>query len=103
MCENTVPTEILKPPIITIRILTSIQDDFGYYNNLAYLQIGLQQGSIQFQGAVSNYTPKEIVIDNKGRIYDFTRSACRTVREDMTTYLGGVLPALTPRSVQLPF
>ncbi|CAH3195894.1 unnamed protein product [Porites evermanni] len=80
---------------MAIRILTSVQDDFGYYNNLAFLQRGLQEGRIQFQGFVKNYTPNAIVYDDKGRLYDFTRSAQHDIREDMTTYLSGVLPGLT--------
>ena len=80
---------------MTIRILTSIQDDFGYYNNLAFLQRGLEEGRIQFQDVVNNYTPNAIVFEQKGRLYDFTRSAQYDIREDMTTYLSGVLPGLT--------
>ena len=80
---------------MAITILTSIQDDFGYYNNLAFLQRGLQEGRIQFQDGVNNYTPNAIVFDKKGRLYDFTRSAQYDIREDMTIYLSGVLPGLT--------
>ena len=80
---------------MAITILTSIQDDFGYYNNLAFLQRGLLEGRIQFQGFVHNYTPNAIVYDDKDRLYDFTRSARRDIREDMTTNLSGVLPGLT--------
>ena len=81
---------------MAITILTSIQDDFGYYNNLAFLQRGLREERIQFQGFVNDYTPNAIVYDDKGRLYDFTRSAQRDIREDMTTNLSGVLPGLTP-------
>ena len=81
---------------MAITILTSIQDDFGYYNNLAFLQRGLQEGGIQFQGGVNNHVPNAFVFDKKGRLYDFTRSAQSDVREDMTTCLSRVLPGLTP-------
>ena len=77
---------------MAIRILTSIQDDFGYYNNVAYLQKGLLDGRLQFQGFVNNHAPEAIVFDNKAPVYDFTRSAHSKIREDIiTTYLGGVL------------
>ena len=76
---------------MAIRILTSIQDDFGYYNNVAYLQKGLLDGRFQFQGFVNNHATEAIVFDNKARVYDFTRSAHSNDREDMTTYLAGVL------------
>ena len=83
---------------MAITILTSIQDDFGYYNNLAFLQRGLQvadqEARIYFQGYVNDYTPEAMVFDNKGRLYDFTRSAHSDIREGMTTYLSGVLPGL---------
>ena len=80
---------------MAITILSSIQDDFGYYNNMAFLRRGLQEDRIKFVGVVNNYTPEAIVFDNKGRLYDFTRSAQCYIREDMTAYLSGVLPGLT--------
>ena len=80
---------------MAITILTSIQDDFGYYNNVAFLQRGLQEDRIKFGGVVNNYTPEATVFNNKGRLYDFTRSAKCYIREDMTTCLSRVLPGLT--------
>ena len=80
---------------MAITILSSIQDDFGYYNNMAFLRRGLQEDRIKFVGFVDNYTPEAIVFNNKGRLYDFTRSAQCYIREDMTAYLSGVLPGLT--------
>ena len=79
---------------MAITILTSIQDDFGYYNNLAFLKSGLQEGNIQFQGAVNNYAPAVKVFNNKARLYDFTRSAQSYIREDMTANLSVVLPGI---------
>ena len=82
---------------MAITIVTSIQDDFGYYNNLAFLRRGLQvadeEARIHFRGNVNNHTP-EIVFDGKVRVYDFTRSAQCRIRKDMTAHLGGVLPGL---------
>ena len=79
---------------MAITIVTSIQDDFGYYNNLAFLQRGLQEGGIQFRDGVNNYAPDAMVFNDKGRLYDFTRSAQSDIREDMTANLSGVLPGL---------
>lgn len=75
-------------------LLTSIQDDFGYYMNLAFLKRGLQEGHIQFQGMVNDHTPDPEVFNDKNRLYDFTRSAQSFIRENMTTYLSTVLPEL---------
>ena len=80
---------------MAITILTSSQDDFGYYYNLGFLRRGLQEDEIQFEGFVDNHTPEAIDFDNKARVYDFTRSAQSKIREDMTTRLNGVLPGLT--------
>lgn len=79
---------------MAIIILTSIQDDFGYYNNLVFLRRGLKEGRIQFQG-VHNHAPAAIVFDNNARVYDFIRSAHSTIRDKMTDYLVTVLQALT--------
>ena len=82
---------------MAITIFTSIQDDFGYYTNLAFLRRGLraddEEAHIHFLGNVNNHTP-QIVFDEKGRVYDFTRSAQCRIRENMTAHLGGVLPGL---------
>lgn len=84
---------------MVITVLTSIQDDFGYYENLAYLRKGLKRDRIQFQGLVNSYEPSAIVFSDKARVYDFTRSASTTIREIMTDYLYDidVLPLLTRR------
>ena len=79
-----------------IEILTSIQNDFGYYDNLGYLRKELAAGRIQFQGFVNNHAPDAFVYDNKHRTYDFTRSALPQIRENKTAYLSrpNVLPGL---------
>lgn len=84
---------------MAIQILTSVQDAYGYFNNLAYLKHGLVSGSLHFQGQVNTHTPT-IVFDNTARVYDFTRTAGARVREDMTTYLSGVLPGLQMEDLQ---
>jgi len=74
---------------MAIQILTSFQDAYGYFNNLAYLQSALNTDAVAFKGPVNNYAPV-IVFDNTARVYDFTRKAGSRVREDMTTYLNNV-------------
>ena len=37
-------------------IVSSVQDDFAYFDNLAYLRNGVENGHINFQGFV-NYAP----------------------------------------------
>lgn len=91
---------------MAITILTSIQDNFGYYNNLGFLRRGLlrqegEEGRIQFQDVVNNLTPAAIDFGDKRRVYDFIRSAGSRIREDMTTYLGDVLPGVTDPDRQL--
>ena len=76
-------------------IVSSVREPtIQYYDNLFYLRKGLLSGEIQFEGYVNNYAPYAFVFDNKRRIYDFTRSAHATVRNDMTNYLCGLLTEL---------
>lgn len=76
-------------------IVSSVREPtIQYYDNLFYLRKGLSNGEIQFQGYVHNYAPDAFVFDNKRRIYDFTRSAHATVRNDMTNSLCGLLQEL---------
>lgn len=79
---------------MAITILTSIQDDFRYYNNLGYLRREREEGHIQFQGGVHSHEPA--INFPTARVYDFTRSATARIREDMTDFLNGadVLPGL---------
>ena len=72
---------------MAIEILTSIQDDFDYYDNLGYLRKALENGEVQFQGFVNNHAPDQFVFENKRRIYDFTRTAKAKIRDNMTTFL----------------
>lgn len=87
---------------MAIEILTSIQNDFGYYDNLGYLRRELEEGHVEFQDFVNNHAPNAFVYDNKRRTYDFTRSALSQIREDMTGYLiqPNVLPGLQPQDSQ---
>lgn len=78
---------------MAIQILTSRQDTFHYYDNLAYLRRALNEGDVAFQGQVSNWNPT-IGFANTARVYDFTRKAGSKVRDDMTTNLSNVLPGL---------
>ncbi|KAJ7325634.1 hypothetical protein OS493_029497 [Desmophyllum pertusum] len=82
-----------------IEILTSIQDDFGYFDNLGYLRAQLQADHIQFQDVVANHAPDEIVFDT-ARIYDFTSSAGSKMREAMTIYLSNTLVGLQAEDLQ---
>lgn len=82
-----------------IEILTSIQDDFGYFDNLGYLRAQLQADHIQFQDVVANHAPDEIVFDS-ARIYDFTSSAGYKMREAMTIYLSNTLVGLQAEDLQ---
>lgn len=83
-----------------IEIVSSIQDHFGYYDNLAYLK-GNLGNTVQFQGLVYNFAPNTFVFDKKARIYDFTRSAGSTIRDSMTRQLAqSLFPAVLPQLQQ---
>lgn len=78
-----------------VEIVSSVREPtIQYYDNLFYLRNGLSNGEIDFEGNVHNYSPDAFVFDNKRRIYDFTRSAHATVRNNMTNYLCGLLTEL---------
>ena len=78
-----------------VEIVSSVREPtIRFYDNLFYLKNGLTNGEIQFEGNVHNYSPDAFVFDNKRRIFDFTRSAHATVRNDMTAFLCGVLQEL---------
>ena len=87
---------------MVIQVLASIFDDVGYYYNLGYLQRALQDDQVAFIG-VNIHTPEAFVFDNKARIYDFTRSAKATIRDDMTKFLNqpDVLPGLQAEDQQM--
>ena len=80
---------------MAITVVTSIQDDVTYYENLAYLRKGLQKEKIEFIGAVHNFNPEYNFDSN--RVYDFVRSARSTVREGMAANLVDALPELQPQ------
>lgn len=78
-----------------VEIVSTVREPtIRYYDNLFYLRKGLSNGEIQFEGNVHNYSPDAFVFDNKRRIFDITRSAHATVRNDMTNYLCGLLTEL---------
>ena len=85
---------------MAITILSSTQNNLDYYNNRAYLESALLAGHVQFLEEPYIRTP-EINFSDKARLYDFTRSARATVREQMVNYLSIALPALTVGDVQL--
>ena len=70
---------------MVIQVLTPIFDDFRYYSNLSYIRRALEEDEVAFIGVVNNYAPEAFVF-NKARIYDFTRLAKFTIRDNMTTY-----------------
>ena len=80
---------------MVIQVVASIFDNFRYYGSLSYLQKALQNNEVAFDDVVNNHAPGAFVF-NKSRIYDFTRSAKPTIRDNMTTYLNqpNVLPDL---------
>ena len=71
-------------------VVSSREDDFLYYNNLAYLRSGLDAQNIHFVGYADVYQPPQFLFQ-ANRTYDFTRTAKATVRENMTGHLMGVL------------
>lgn len=74
-----------------VTIITSVEDDFAYYNNLGYLRNGLANGNIAFQGNVNVFQPAAYVF-HSSHTYHFTRTAKAKVREEMVAYLSdGVL------------
>ena len=89
------------------QIISSVREaTFQFYDNLFYLRNGVLNDQIQFEGNVHNHAPDAFVFNDRSRIYDFTRSAHATVRNDMTNYLCEVLQELPRgkvlRSFRLP-
>ncbi|KAJ7376455.1 hypothetical protein OS493_034442 [Desmophyllum pertusum] len=85
-------------------IVSSIQDGSGYHKNKASLEDGLQNGYIEFQDDnVNSYEPDQFVFDNKRCVYDFTRSAKSTIRDDMADYLCDALPGLSKQDIKEVF
>ena len=65
-----------------ITVLT--ESDFRFSDNLKYLESGLQQGSLCFQGFKVH---QESFIFKTTLLWHFTRSARAKIREAMTTFL----------------
>ena len=91
------------PERMVIQVLASIFDDVGYYYNLGYLRRALQDDTVAFIGVVNNHAPETFVFNNKTRIYDLTRSAKSTIRENMTSFLNqpDVPPGLQAEDQQM--
>ena len=67
------------------KMVTILRDsDFRFSENLKYLERGLQQGSLCFQGFKVH---QDSFIFHKKRLWDFTRTAKASIREAMTTFL----------------
>ena len=71
-------------------VVSSRDDDFLYYDNLAYLRKGVKEEKIQFVDYADVHEPPEIPFEVK-RTYDFTRTAKAKIREKMTSHLMDVL------------
>lgn len=77
------------------QIVSSVREPtFQFYDNLYYLENGVSNGDIHFQGNVHRYEPGVFVYGRKTRIYDFTRTAQADVRDKMAEHLRGWLPGL---------
>ena len=87
-----------------VEVVSSVREPtIHFYDNLFNLKNGLSNGEIQFEGNVHSYSPDAFVFDDKRSIWDFTRSAKATVREDMTAFLRGVLQELTEEQCRKAF
>ena len=71
-----------------ITVLT--QGDVYFSDNREYLEYGLQQGNLRFQGPPIHLSNKFDFSDKK-RLYDFTRSANAKVRDNMVRFLVNTL------------
>ena len=55
--EATCILHMVKTRFNMVIIVSSVQDDFAYFDNLAYLRNGVENGHINFQGFVDSYAP----------------------------------------------
>ena len=80
---------------MVIKIQTSIEDSNCYNFNLGYLRRALEKDEVRGEGKPDKLE-KEFVFNDEARIYDFTRTAQATVREDIVSFLShiDVLPGL---------
>ena len=80
---------------MVVQVVYSVIDNFGYYYNLGYLRSALERNGVAFI-EVNVHAPPALEFDNKARIYDFTRSAKKQIRDNMSAYLNqpNVLPGL---------
>ena len=87
-----ITSSVQEPPF---QIVSSVREPtHQYYVNLAYLEKGLQNDQIRFQGKVVNHSPTAFVFPRKTSIWDFTRTANARVRDNMVRALRTWLPEL---------
>jgi len=73
-------SSVREPPF---QIVSSVREPtYQYYVNRAYLEQGLADDHLRFDGGVFNHSPSTFEFRTQ-RIYDFTRSAKAKVRDDM--------------------
>ena len=80
---------------MVIKILTSVEDNFGYLYNIGYLGRAVDSNEVSNEAQPYNHK-KVFPYDNKARIYDFTRTAQKDIRTDVVNVLSDpdVLPGL---------
>ena len=80
---------------MVIKILTSVDDNFGYHYNMGYLRRAVDSKEVSKEAPDFNHK-EEFNYDNKARIYDFTRTARKEIRTHVTKVLSdpGALPGL---------
>ena len=80
---------------MVIKILTSVDDNFGYHYNMGYLRRAVDSKEVSKEAPDFNHK-EEFNYDNKARIYDFTRTAQRDIRTHVVKVLSepDVLPEL---------
>ena len=81
---------------MVIQVVASVFGDCGYYYNLSFLRGALERDEVAFIGEVNNHAPETFVFDNKTNVYNFTRSAMKEIRDNMTNHLfeNDLLPGL---------
>ena len=84
-------SSVQEPPF---QIVSSVREPtYQYYVNRAYLEQGLADDHLRFDGGVFNHSPSAFEFRSRS-IYDFTRSAKAKVRDDIGGALHNWLPQL---------
>ena len=80
---------------MVIKILTSVEDNFGYPYNIGYLRRAVDSNEVRKEAPDYNHK-NEFEYNDKARIYDFTRTAQKEIRTDVVKVLSDpdVLPGL---------